>query len=66
MKAPRRSAATARRAGSTLFADLWDSEESCRRRRDTREYENDGAGSYRRGQAPPSTTSELVVCKRLD
>jgi len=33
---------------------------------DTREDENDGAGSYTRGQAPPSTTSELVVCERLD
>jgi len=33
---------------------------------DTREHENDGAGSYTRGEAPPSTTSELVVCERLD
>jgi len=35
-------------------------------RRDTREHENDDAGLYTRGQAPPSTTSGLVVCERLD
>jgi len=32
----------------------------------TREDENDGAGLYTRGQAPPSTTSGLVVCGQLD